>query len=289
MIKRLAAAARDAAQGRVRSAGRFVPFVTDKCRGGVAVRQPGSRCACRRRGQRSFPLISACRLPSGRHARGRKHLPLGRRPVDSRAVAALDRILAGGQEPTALSRRGTGVDMTVSAEAGRLTIRHADLERLGHTQGWLRTRCCDQRERRHAAITRPVADGSATATFAGRLATLPTTSSVRSNIPPRLPDRESASSVVDAAAIIRSTENGVSAATHPGCPCNSTSMCMCRYETIAAISANSATQPVVVHRPEPAGSAAPGADPRDTSYVIRTAQVTGPLTSRRHRYRPARH
>jgi hypothetical protein len=41
--------------------------------------------------------------------------------------------------------------------------------------------------------------------------------------PATLPARESASSVVDAATIIPSTDSGVSAATHPGWPCNSTS------------------------------------------------------------------
>jgi hypothetical protein len=80
----------------------------------------------------------------------------------------------------------------------------------------------------HAAITRPVAVGSATATFAARLATLPATSSAHGKTPPRPPQRESASSVVDAATIIPSTHSGVSAATQPGCPCTSTSKCMCR-------------------------------------------------------------
>jgi hypothetical protein len=79
-----------------------------------------------------------------------------------------------------------------------------------------------------AAITRPVAVGWATATLAARLAALPTARSVQGSTPPRLPERESASNVVDAATIIPSTENGVSAATHPGCPCDSTSMCICR-------------------------------------------------------------
>jgi len=68
----------------------------------------------------------------------------------------------------------------------------------------------------HAAITRPVAVGCATATFAARLATLPTTSSAHGKNPPRPPERESASNVVDAATIIPSTENGVRAATQPG-------------------------------------------------------------------------
>ncbi len=78
----------------------------------------------------------------------------------------------------------------------------------------------------HAAITRPVTVGSATATFAARLATLPITSKTHGSTPPLRPDLESASNVVDAATIIPSTDNGVSAATHPGCPCRTTSMCM---------------------------------------------------------------
>jgi len=78
-----------------------------------------------------------------------------------------------------------------------------------------------------AAITRPVIVGSATATLAARLAALPTTSA-QGIKPPRPPLRESASSVVDAATIMPSTDSGVSAATHPGWPCDSTSRCMCR-------------------------------------------------------------
>jgi len=65
----------------------------------------------------------------------------------------------------------------------------------------------------HAAITRPVPDGCATATFAARLATLPATSRAHGTNPPRPPQRESASSVVDAATIMPSTDSGVSAAT----------------------------------------------------------------------------
>jgi hypothetical protein len=80
----------------------------------------------------------------------------------------------------------------------------------------------------HAAITRPIAVGSATATLAARLPTLPAASSAHGSTPPRLPDRESASKVVDAATIIPSTDNGVSAATHPGWPCSATSVCICR-------------------------------------------------------------
>jgi hypothetical protein len=53
--------------------------------------------------------------------------------------------------------------------------------------------------------------------------------------------------VVEAATIILSTDSGGSAATHPGWQCDATSMCICREETAPAISASSATQPVVVH------------------------------------------
>jgi hypothetical protein len=80
----------------------------------------------------------------------------------------------------------------------------------------------------HAAIARPVTVGSATATFAARLAALPATSNAHGSSPPRSPDRDSASSVVDAATIIPSTDSGVSAATQPGWPCSSTSRCMCK-------------------------------------------------------------
>jgi hypothetical protein len=61
-----------------------------------------------------------------------------------------------------------------------------------------------------------VAVGSATATFAARLAALPTTSSAHGSTPPRWPARESASNVVDAVTIMPSTDSGVNAATHPG-------------------------------------------------------------------------
>jgi hypothetical protein len=67
----------------------------------------------------------------------------------------------------------------------------------------------------HAAITRPVIVGSATATLAARLATLPAASSAYGRDPPRPPPRESANCVVEAATIIPSTDSGVSAATHP--------------------------------------------------------------------------
>lgn len=65
----------------------------------------------------------------------------------------------------------------------------------------------------HAAVTRPVILGSATATLAARLAALPTTSSAHGSNPLRPPTRESAGGIVDTATI-PSTDNGVSAA-HP--------------------------------------------------------------------------
>ena len=46
-------------------------------------------------------------------------------------------------------------------------------------------------------------------------------------VPPRPPDRGSASNVGEAARITPSTDRGVRAATQPGCPCRATSMCMC--------------------------------------------------------------
>ncbi len=69
-----------------------------------------------------------------------------------------------------------------------------------------------------AAITRPITVSSATATLAPRLAMLPATSSAHGSRRPGWPARDSASSVVDAATIIPSTESGVSMAIHPGCP-----------------------------------------------------------------------
>jgi hypothetical protein len=73
-----------------------------------------------------------------------------------------------------------------------------------------------QGERRPRRDHPPVAVCCATATFAARLAALPTTSSTQGMNPPRPPERKSVSNVVDAATIIPSTENGVSAATQPG-------------------------------------------------------------------------
>ena len=65
----------------------------------------------------------------------------------------------------------------------------------------------------HAAITLPAAVGWATATWAAKLDALPATSSAHGSTPPLSPARKSASSVIDAATIIPSTDNDVSAAT----------------------------------------------------------------------------
>ncbi len=62
-------------------------------------------------------------------------------------------------------------------------------------------------------MTGPVRVGSVTAMLAARLAALPTTRSAHGRAPPRPSERESASSVIDAATTVPSTENGVSAAT----------------------------------------------------------------------------
>jgi hypothetical protein len=80
----------------------------------------------------------------------------------------------------------------------------------------IRPRLPQRTQQQSSAI--PVAIGSATATLAATLATLPDTSSAHGKIPPRPPDRESASRVVEGATIIPSTDSGLSAATHPGCP-----------------------------------------------------------------------
>ena len=57
---------------------------------------------------------------------------------------------------------------------------------------------------------------------------LPITRSVQGSTAQRSPAHESASYLVNAATIMPSTDSGVSAATQPGCPCTSTSVCMYR-------------------------------------------------------------
>ena len=76
------------------------------------------------------------------------------------------------------------------------------------------------------AITRPAAVGSATATLAARLATLPTASSAQGSTPPGFPASESVSSVIDAATIMPCTDRGISAVTQSGCPRDSTVRCV---------------------------------------------------------------
>lgn len=86
--------------------------------------------------------------------------------------------------------------------------------------------CGDQRERW------PRSDDPASYRWFGhcdigrQARTLPTTSNARGRTPPRLPDRESESNVVEAATIMPSTDSGVSTATQPGWPCSATSMHM---------------------------------------------------------------
>jgi hypothetical protein len=97
-------------------------------------------------------------------------------------------------------------------------------------------------------ITRPTADGSATATFAAKLAALPTTRRVHGRKPLRRPLRESACNVIDDAAIIPSTETGSRAAVHDVSPYSRTKVNMCLYDNTAAIPASTTTLTVVVHR-----------------------------------------
>jgi hypothetical protein len=82
----------------------------------------------------------------------------------------------------------------------------------------------------HPAINRPMAEGSATAMLAARLAALPMMSSIHGSRPLRLPCRESRSSDIDEAAIMPSTETGGSAAAHEVSPYRLTSRYMCLYD-----------------------------------------------------------
>lgn len=100
----------------------------------------------------------------------------------------------------------------------------------------------------HAAINRPYTVGSATATFAARLAALPTASSTQGSTPPALPARESASSVTDDAMIMASTNNGINAAVAADSPCANVRAWICRNDTTAAIPASTTTLAIVVHR-----------------------------------------
>jgi hypothetical protein len=100
----------------------------------------------------------------------------------------------------------------------------------------------------HPAMSRPTAEGSATATLAAKLAALPIISNVQCRNPLRLPCRESRSKVIDDATIMPSTETGRRAAVHDVSPYRRTSRNMCLYDTIAAITASTTTLRVVVKR-----------------------------------------
>lgn len=99
-----------------------------------------------------------------------------------------------------------------------------------------------------AATNRPTTDGSATATFAAKLAVLPITNRVHGSAPPRRPSRESASNDIDDETIIPSTDIGNSAAVHRASPYADTKMNMCRYEITAAMAPSTTTATVVVQR-----------------------------------------
>jgi hypothetical protein len=72
-------------------------------------------------------------------------------------------------------------------------------------------------------MSRPTKEGSATATFAARLAALPSTSSVHGSSPLRRPCRESTSRDIAATTIIPSTLTGNNAAVQDVSPYCSTS------------------------------------------------------------------
>jgi hypothetical protein len=122
--------------------------------------------------------VGVCPLP-GRLCRS---LPADRRAIEAAGRPA-DRALgdtssaacAGGADVTARRRDG---DTSAAARTWRIC---SSYEAISANEG-------------HAAITRQVNDGSATATFAARLAALPATRSTHGRNPPRLPRRESASS-----------------------------------------------------------------------------------------------
>ena len=90
---------------------------------------------------------------------------------------------------------------------------------------------------------------------AARLAALPTISRAHGSTQPRSPARESAGSVVDAVTITSSTDSGVSAATQPGCPCSSASVCMWRLGDRPGDQRSSATHQAVVYLIHPSGRA----------------------------------
>jgi hypothetical protein len=74
------------------------------------------------------------------------------------------------------------------------------------------------------------------------------TSRIQGSSPLRCPSRESASNVIDEAAIIPSTETGNRVDVHDVSPYRRTRMNMCLYDSTAAIPASTTTLRVVVHR-----------------------------------------
>ncbi|GAA4507602.1 hypothetical protein GCM10023191_066230 [Actinoallomurus oryzae] len=74
------------------------------------------------------------------------------------------------------------------------------------------------------------------------------TSKLQGSSPLRCPFRESASHVIDEAAIIPSTETGNRVDVHDVSPYRRTKINMCLYDNTAAIPANTTTLRVVVHR-----------------------------------------
>ena len=159
-------------------------------------------------------------------------LPLGIDPSTSRFASAHSHACRRTSSPAARPPRTGAGDLTATgavrntAEGTGVVDRVPDAAR----RAWRIESSYDPISANdgHAAIYRPVIEGSATATFAARLAKCRSPLAPTAAHHPRLPDLESASSVVDAATIMPSTDNGVSAATQPGWPCRATSRCMCR-------------------------------------------------------------
>ncbi len=114
----------------------------------------------------------------------------------------------------------------------------------------------------HPAITRPYT-ASATATFAARLAALPVASSTHGSTP------ASAAAAGVGQQRHRRGDNhpiddtGTSAAVHHDSPCADVKVCMCPYDTTAAMAASSTTLAVVVHRIHRSARLRPPAAPAD--------------------------
>ena len=77
------------------------------------------------------------------------------------------------------------------------------------------------------------------------------------------------------------TDSGVGAATQPGCPCDSTRVCICREDTVPAFSASSATHPVAVHRIHGGASREPVRQRRARWVCIELAASSSARSSRR--------